>query len=164
MELLSILVILVVKNIIISLLSSINYYAFNIIYIRIKVKKYSCFHSIFKNILETVKNIYNYALLRAQKFVEIFTMKRAVSYGRKIFLFEYKESFLTFFFMYVTFKERNVYIKIYFDLILFRSLGKIVFFNKILTSNLIKIVVAQKFLFDLMWVFYLKKKFTNWLE
>ena len=88
-------VILVVKNIIISLLSSINYYAFNIIYIRIKVKKYSYFHSIFKNILEPVKNVYNYALLRAQKFVEIFTMERAVSYGRKIFLFEHKESFQT---------------------------------------------------------------------
>ena len=112
MELLTILVILVVKYIIKSLLSYINYYAFNTIYIRIKVKKYSYFHSIFKNILETVKNIYNYALLRAQKFVEIFTMKRAVSYGRKIFLFEYKESFQTSFFVYVKFKEKIIYINI----------------------------------------------------
>ena len=98
---------------------------------RIKVKKYSYFHSIFKNILETVKNIYNYALLRAQKFVEIFTMERAVSYGRKIFLFEYKESFQTSFFVYVKFKEKIIYINIYFDFILLTSIGKIVFFNKI---------------------------------
>ena len=103
---------------------------FHTIYIRTKVKKYSYFHSIFKNILETVKNIYNYALLRAQKFVEVFTMKRAVSYGRKICLFEYKESFQTSFFVYVKFTEKIVYINVYFDVILLRSIGKFFFLIK----------------------------------
>ena len=146
MELLSILVILVVKNIIKSLLSYINYYAFNTIYIRIKVKKYSYFHSIFKNIPETVKNVYNYALLRAQKFVEIFTMKRAVSYDRKIFLFEYKESFQTLFFMYVNLKKKIFILK--YILIKFYSsqLVKSFFLIKLLTSNLIKISVRLQFL------------------